>query len=345
MSEYTRDKLSLDNQVVKANAMINGRYKLSALEQKIVLILASKIKNTDNMFSEFSMTVDEFANFLNINNKDYELNRTLKRKCKKLIGKSLEMNTGTKDNPEWLYFHWFEYIKYIPGTATIKMKFSPMLEPYLLSIQEAYTKYKLGYVINFKSEYSFRFYELMKAYEKIGERTLTIEDIRELLMLEKDKYLKYNHLKTRVIEKAMEEINKFSDIAVKIEKEEKECKRVVGIVFSIRSNNYKYPIDNWLEYESYNKKTKEELQTTLQGLILARYKLPFDKAKTDLFCKEAILELIMELKNNEYEETSIKYPIPYFISVLQAKEKKLTGFEITNTDIRHHERDVMAEKI
>ena len=337
MGRYERDKLSLDNQVVKSNKMIQGKYKMSALEQKLVLTLCSKIKSDDDMFMEFTMTVNEFANFLGIDNKDYEFNRTLKRKCKILNNKDIEMNLGTKENPDWLFFHWFEYIRYIPGTATIKMKFSPVLEPYLLNLKETYTKYRLGYVINFKSEYSFRFYEIMKQYESIGERTITIEEIKDLLMIDKDKYTKYSHLKAKVIQKAIEEINKYSDIKINLEKEEKEGKKVVGLVFSINKNDYRYPVDNWLEYENYNKKTKEELQTILDNLILARYKIHLSNNSTDLFCKEAILELIMELKSNEYENTNIKYPIPYFTAVLQEKEKKLTGKEITKTQLRRHE--------
>lgn len=337
MGKYERDKLSLDNQVVKSNKMIQGKYKMSALEQKLVLTLCSKIKSDDDMFMEFTMTVNEFANFLGIDNKDYEFNRTLKRKCRILNNKDIEMNLGTKENPDWLFFHWFEYIRYIPGTATIKMKFSPVLEPYLLNLKETYTKYRLGYVINFKSEYSFRFYEIMKQYESIGERTITIEEIKDLLMIDKDKYTKYSHLKAKVIQKAIEEINKYSDIKINLEKEEKEGKKVVGLVFSINKNDFRYPVDNWLEYEKYNKKTKEELQTILDNLILARYKIHLSNNSTDLFCKEAILELIMELKSNEYENTNIKYPIPYFTAVLQEKEKKLTGKEITKTQLRRHE--------
>lgn len=337
MGKYERDKLSLDNQVVKSNKMIQGKYKMSALEQKLVLTLCSKIKSDDDMFMEFTMTANEFANFLGIDNKDYEFNRTLKRKCKILNNKDIEMNLGTKENPDWLFFHWFEYIRYIPGTATIKMKFSPVLEPYLLNLKETYTKYRLGYVINFKSEYSFRFYEIMKQYESIGERTITIEEIKDLLMIDSGKYTKYSHLKAKVIQKSIEEINKYSDIKINLEKEEKEGKKVVGLVFSINKNDYRYPVDNWLEYEKYNKKTKEELQVILDNLILARYKIHLSNNSTDLFCKEAILELIMELKSNEYENTNIKYPIPYFTAVLQEKEKKLTGKEITKTQLRRHE--------
>jgi len=217
------------------------------------------------------------------------------------------------------------------------MKFSPMLEPYLLNLKETYTKYRLGYVINFKSEYSFRLYELMKQYEAIGERTITVEEIKELLMIDSNKYTKYSHLKAKVIQKAIEEINKYSDIKINLEKEEKEGKKVVGLVFSINKSDYTYPIDHWLEYDKYSKKTKGELQDILNGLIVIRYKSTLDKTKTDLFCKEAILQLVMELKNNEYENSNVRYPIPYFTKVLQAKHKKFTGEEISNTDLRRYE--------
>lgn len=185
----------------------------------------------------------------------------------------------------------------------------------------------------------------MKQYEAIGERTLTIEEIRELLMIDNNKYQKYSHLKVKVIQKAIEEINKYSDIKIKLEKEEKEGKKVVGLVFSINRNDYKYPIDHWLEYEQYSKKTKAELQKSLNGLILARYKTTLDNVKTDLFCKESILQLIMELKNNEYENSNVKYPIPYFSRILQEKHKKFTGKEISNTDLRRYEMQQLMEKV
>lgn len=224
------------------------------------------------------------------------------------------------------------------------MKFSPVLEPYLLNLKETYTKYRLGYVINFKSEYSFRLYEIMKQYEKIGERTVPIEELKELLMIDSNKYQKYSHLKSFVIQKAIQEINKYSDIKINLEKEEKEGRKVVGLVFSINKNDYRYPIDHWLEYESYSKKTKGELQKSLSGLILARYKMPLDNIKTDLFCKDAILQLVMELKSNDYEKSNIQYPIPYFTRVLQEKHKQFTGEEISNTDIARYEMQQLMKK-
>lgn len=104
MGKYERDRLSLDNQIVKSNKMIQGKYKMSALEQKLVLTLCSKITSNDDMFTEFSMTVNEFANFLDIDNKDYSFNRTLKRKCKILNNKDIEMNLRNERKPRLAIF-------------------------------------------------------------------------------------------------------------------------------------------------------------------------------------------------------------------------------------------------
>lgn len=113
------------------------------------------------------------------------------------------------------------------------------------------------------------------------------------------------------------------------------------MVFSINANNYKYPIDNWLEFEEYKKKTKKELQEILKNIILSQYKIEFSETKSDLFSKETILELVLELKNKEYENFRIKFPIPYFTKVLQEKEKKITGKEISNTEIRKYEIETL----
>jgi hypothetical protein len=181
----------------------------------------------------------------------------------------------------------------------------------------------------------------LKSYEKRGERTLLVEELRTYMNLEEKQFERYTQLKNRVILKCIEEINKYSDIKVKLKKEEKEKQKVVGLVFEIRQNDYRYPIDNLLDYEKYSKKTKEELQKILNSTVLARYKMPLRESSTDLFCKEAIITLITELRNNNYEDVKIQYPIPYFLGVLKKKHNEMTGEEITDTQIRRHEIESM----
>lgn len=343
--ENIEESLSVVNQVVKSNKMIESMYHLSAVEQKLILSLCSKIKNTDNVFNCFDLSVNEFANFMNIDNKDYELNRTLKKKCEELAAKTLTINKGTAKNPKLYIFNWFHHIQYEPGKGMISMQFHESLEPYLLNLQEKYTKYRLGYVMNFKYEHSFRIYELMKEYERIGERTLPLDELKNMLFTQKDNsYQKYSHFKARVINKALEEINKFSDLTVTLIKEEKQGKKVVGLVFEIRPNKLKMPIDEWQEADEIRKLPKSDLQRLLKNIILKYYKIELKESSTDLFDKEAIAQLYIEIKNGEYEDKVIKTPIPYFKGVLIKKHAMMTGEEITKTQIAKHENLMIFEE-
>ena len=329
------------NHVVKSNAMIESMYRLSAVEQKLVLSLFSKISSSDNVFNNFEMTVSEFSRFMGYDNKDCKVNARLKKKCEELAGRTITINKGTPKKPIWYSFSWFHHIQYETGKGIISIQFHEDLAPYILNLQSHYTKYKLGYVMNFKSEYSFRIYELLKEYEKIGERTIPVDDLRNLLFIEKDTYTKYSHFKERVIKTALTEINKYSDITANLIAEEKQGKKVVGLVFEIKANYYKYPIDNLLDYEQLRKMPKKEIQKMLDGIIYKNYKQHFETVKSDLFDKEAILQTYMEIKKGEFDDIVIKSPILYFEGVLRKKHELMTGEEISKTAVARHEMELM----
>lgn len=335
----SNNNLSLDNLVVKSNKMVNGKYNLKTIDHKMMLTLCSLISSKDDEFCEVTLTVREMADLFNIKrNDEYELYRILSKECKRLLGATIEYNVSTeKGKKEWIGKTIFSTMHYNEGQGTVKMKFNEDMREFLLDVKETYTKFKLGYVINFKCQYSFRLYELLKSYEKIGERTLLIDELRTYMNLEENQFTRYTQFKNRVILKCIDEINRFSDINIELKKEEKEGKRVVGLVFEIKANNYRYPMDDLLDYENYSKKTKRELQEILNSMILRRYKIPLHATSTDLFCKEAIITLIMELKNNIYDTVEVKRPIPFFNGVLKKKHFEMTGEEISNIQIRRHE--------
>ena len=331
------------NHVVKSNAMIESMYKLSAVEQKLILSLCSKMANTDNQFNNFEMSVSEFARFMGYDNKECKVNARLKKKCEELAGRTITINKGTSKKPVWYIFNWFHHIQYETGKGVISIQFHDDLSPYLLNLQSQYTKYRLGYVMNFKSEYSFRIYELLKEYEKIGERTLPLDELRKMLFIEDDKYVKYSHFKERVIKPAIKEINKFSDICIAQIAEEKKGKKIVGLIFEIKPHNYKYPMDKIIDYEEVRKKSKSEIQKMLDSIIYKNYKVHFPSTKSELFDKEAILQTYMEIKNGGFDDVVIKSPILYFEGVLIKKHSMMTGQEITKTELAKYELRKVVE--
>ena len=144
-----KQEISRDNQVVKSNKMIEGKFRLSIWENRLLATLCSKITAEDNTFTEFKLSVNEFCNFLGMPNKNFKVNSTLKAKCKELQKKTICINTGDKISPVWRFFNWFHHIEYKESQGMIHMQFHEYLEPYLLTMKDTYTKYKLRICFEF----------------------------------------------------------------------------------------------------------------------------------------------------------------------------------------------------
>ena len=105
---------------------------------------------------------------------------------------------------------------------------------YMLSMfneDNPYTKFKIGIALSLRGAHALHFYELLKQYEAIGCRDLTIADLREKFEL-KDKYKLFNNLKIRVIEPSIKEINEHTDLSVSYT-QITQGRKVIALRFSI----------------------------------------------------------------------------------------------------------------
>lgn len=114
------------------------------------------------------------------------------------------------------------------------------MKPFLLKLKKNYTQYDLLYTLHFKSKYSIRLYELIKSIHyndlETYKRIYSIEEIRRLLGVEDGKLLEWKNLKARVLNTAIEEVNKYSDKNVSLDCI-KRVNKVVGIELTITSKD------------------------------------------------------------------------------------------------------------
>jgi len=103
------------------------------------------------------------------------------------------------------------------------------------------------------------------------------------------------------------------------------------------------PLDVYQDSQEIRKLAKNEIQNLLQAVILRDYKIEMKETTMELFDKEAIAQLYVEIKNGEYSDRNIKNPIPYFTEVLIKKHGQMTGEEISKSSIRRHEMDRIKE--
>lgn len=228
-------KITDKSLVTKRNELVEARYKLTLDEQRLFLSLVSRIEPDDTEQPYYQLSSREMIRVLgweNDNNAYTRLRNLVRKLQTKLVyiklpnGRYLEAQfLGPAD-------HGGEHAS--PGM--IEFEISRKLYPYLLQIKGEFTKYRLKHVFQLQSAHVIRIYELLKQYQNIGNRTMSLNELRLTLGIEKLKsYRVYGNIKKRIILPAQEELAKKTDITFSFE-ENRTGQKVTGLRFIIRKN-------------------------------------------------------------------------------------------------------------
>lgn len=214
-------------EVYKRNDMIQkGRHELTLQEQRCVLYAISKIKPEDNIFQEYTFELSDFYKLCGLHGDSYTELKSI------LIGlKQKTWWVETAPNVESTV-SWFNKVRTNKKSGTVTVRFDDDMMPYLLELSKKdsfYTHYQLKYVLPMKSQYAIRLYELLKSYQRNNhEWFFEIESLKKLLNCEQ--YKDFYDLRRRVLEPAVTEINKFTDIKIAWDSV-KEKRKVVRVTF------------------------------------------------------------------------------------------------------------------
>ncbi|HHZ94788.1 MAG TPA: RepB family plasmid replication initiator protein [Flavobacteriales bacterium] len=195
--------------VVKDNQILNASYRLSLIEQRIVLGCIARVNSTDELSKEkgFTVTIKELQDLTSSVGKAGAMYTEAKQAVERLYNRSITLgNDGSK-------MRWVYAVQYNDDEGSIRLSFSPSIAPYLSQLKGNFTKYKLEYVANFTSSHSIRIYELLVQWSSKGEREIEIDELKEMLQLE-GRYNRPNNLIARVIKPAVEDINTHSNLLV-----------------------------------------------------------------------------------------------------------------------------------
>ena len=218
-----------NNLVTKSNRLIEAAYKLTEIEQKIVLTLISLVEPGDTKFRSFTFAIKDFIKLIGA--KSEKRYRELENITATLLSKvhHIRFEDGLTQ------VQWLSRADYNYKQGTITLTLNEFLEPYLLDLKREFTSYQLKNVSKLKGHYAIRIYELLKQYERLKERMFDLDDLRHKLGTE-DIYPAYANFKQRVLVPAQKQINQKSDIDI-IFKEIKEGRSVKRIKFLVSSKN------------------------------------------------------------------------------------------------------------
>lgn len=104
----------------------------------------------------------------------------------------------------------------------------------LLYHPSVYGRLNMQVQAKFQSSYGLALYENCNRYQDIGQTPwFDLEKFRKLMGVEEEKYKIFRDFKTRVIDKSIEEVNRYSSLFVET-KFKKQNRQVVAIQFSIK---------------------------------------------------------------------------------------------------------------
>ena len=224
--------------IIKHNELIRAIYDMTAQQQKIVAYAVSKIKYHDKPGQWYEISIEDLCHACGLVMDDtgyyYKSIKEDIRKITKRIWIRLP------DRRE-ITFSWFSDAEIVPLSGTVYIKFHERLDDLLFLLNGNYTQYQLIEIAPFQSKYTIRLYEYFKMIVKkdkldtMGEDDpirFTVSELRELLAVEG--YSRWAEFKRNVIDRAINEINTYSDIFHVSYETYKKGKNVESIYFLVK---------------------------------------------------------------------------------------------------------------
>jgi plasmid replication initiation protein len=113
--------------------------------------------------------------------------------------------------------------------------------PFITRLEEQFTKYELQQVSSLSSAYAIRLYELLIQWRSAGKTPIIeLQEFRKKLGVLDNEYLRMAHLKERVLELSIKQINEHTDITVKYE-QHKRGRLISGFSFTFKQKKKDSP--------------------------------------------------------------------------------------------------------
>jgi plasmid replication initiation protein len=158
-------------------------------------------------------------------------------------------------------------VTYVDKSGLIVLYLSHEVISLISKLSEQFTKYYIEQVSDFKSKYSIRLYELIIKWLSVTKtEKYGINDLRSKLGLGVEEYSTMSNFKSNVLDKAISEINKHTDITVDYQ-QFKKGRVITDIQFSIKAKAQPSKQNNTIKQSFYQ---MSDAQINLFGNQLSR---------------------------------------------------------------------------
>lgn len=223
--------------VVKSNRLVEASYRLTLTEQRIILYAICRSREEQTGISPTKPVViraDAFSKQFPNTVKGHVYHQ-LREAMDTLYDRSVTLHETDDETgePQVTKTRWISRASYVDGAGRIKVVFTEDVIRYIHKLETEFTSYQLEKVGNMTSAHAVRIYELLAQFLSTGNRTINLKWLRETLQMESHEYKLTADFLKRVLDPAVEQINKHSDITVSY-KSLKTGRAITDFAFKIK---------------------------------------------------------------------------------------------------------------
>lgn len=252
-------QLPLPGEIVKkSNAIARARWQPESIwEPRIVALVASKVRESDEDFQTYKIPVAELLGVSdeNLAGKQYQdISRSIAH-----LGKATIRIEGIKPR-NFRQYNIFAMCGYEDGYLIAG--FHPDLKPHFLNLKAQFTAYNLFEYLTLPSAYSQRIFEFLKSWSNAPEVVVSVAELHEMLNTPESFRKDFRQFRTRVLEKAHKDI--LAHTSLRFEWEQVKTGR------SVEAVRFMFAPGRKAIAEAEKKKAKEEKQRRLANERMLR---------------------------------------------------------------------------
>ena len=227
----------MDKQLVtKDNSLIGASYSLSVVEQRLIFLAIIEAREQKTLIEAGGLLriyAQSYAKQFDVEkHTSYE---AMKRAVEGLYEAGFAYSKLDELSGKIGRYksRWVDKIGYIDDLGCVELVFASDVIPLITRLEARYTEYELKQVVGLQSEYAIRLYELIIQWRSVGKTNpISLAELREKLGL-MDEYKRIEAFKRRVLDLAVKQINKHTDITVEYE-QHKQGRVITGFTFRFK---------------------------------------------------------------------------------------------------------------
>lgn len=231
--------------VSKDNDLIGASYSLGVAEQRLIFLAIIEAREQNkfiNVGKSLRIYAKSYEKLFNV--EKHTAYEAMKRAVDGLYeaGFSYVKIDEASGKPITYKSRWVEKIGYADDLGCVELTFASDVIPLITRLETQYTEYELKQVSSLQSEYAIRLYEQLIRWRKVGRvPQMQLDELRNKLGVEPEQYKKMCNFKAKVLDHAIRQINKHTDITADYT-QHKTGKVITGFTFTFKQKKAAEPV-------------------------------------------------------------------------------------------------------